>query len=76
MTKISLLTTISDLMKMAESSPNRLKKTVGKEEIPCYKQFFLFPQCFQKTFTADKVSGKQQLLITSNSLYFKCFLCE
>ena len=26
-----------------------LKSTVGKGEIACYKQFLLFPQCFQKT---------------------------
>ena len=35
----------------AESFPNR-KKTVGKGEIACYKQFLLFPQCFEKTCTA------------------------
>ena len=32
---------ISNLTKMAEN-------TVGKGEIACYKQFLLFPQCFQK----------------------------
>ena len=26
----------------------RLENTVGKGEIACYKQFLLFPQCFQK----------------------------
>ena len=30
-----------------------IEKTVGKGEIACYEQFFLFPQCFQKTCTAD-----------------------
>ena len=39
-------------MKMAESLPNA-SKTLGKREIACYKQFLLFPQCFQKTCTAD-----------------------
>ena len=29
------------------------RNTVGKGEIACYKQFLLFPQCFQKTCTAD-----------------------
>ena len=29
------------------------ENTVGKEEIARYKQFLLFPQCFQKTCTAD-----------------------
>ena len=27
--------------------------TLGKGEIARYKQFLLFPQCFQKTYTAD-----------------------
>ena len=31
----------------------RLENTVGKGEIACYEQFLLFPQCFQKTSTAD-----------------------
>ena len=30
-----------------------VENTVGKGEIACYKQFILFPQCFQKTCTAD-----------------------
>ena len=30
-----------------------VKNTVGKEEIAQYEQFLLFPQCFQKTYTAD-----------------------
>ena len=31
----------------------RVENTEGKEEIACYGQFLLFPQCFQKTCTAD-----------------------
>ena len=31
----------------------RVENTVGKGEIACDKQFLLFPQCFQKTCTAD-----------------------
>ena len=31
----------------------RVEITVGIGEIACYKQFLLFPQCFQKTYTAD-----------------------
>ena len=31
----------------------RVENTVGKGEIARYKQFLLFPQCFQKTCTAD-----------------------
>ena len=30
------------------------ENTVGKGEIAHYEQFLLFPQCFQKTCTADK----------------------
>ena len=30
-----------------------VENTLGKGEIACYKQFLLFPQCFQKTCTAD-----------------------
>ena len=39
-------------MKMPENSTN-VENTVGKVEIARYKQFLLFPQCFQKTCTAD-----------------------
>ena len=31
----------------------RVESTVGKGEIACYEQFLLFPQCLQKTCTAD-----------------------
>ena len=31
----------------------QVENTVGRGEIACYKQFLLFPQCFQKTCTAD-----------------------
>ena len=31
----------------------RVENTVGKGEIARYEQFLLFPQCFQKTCTAD-----------------------
>ena len=30
-----------------------VENTVGKGEIARYEQFLLFPQCFQKTRTAD-----------------------
>ena len=30
-----------------------LENSEGKGEIACYKQFLLFPQCFQKTCTAN-----------------------
>ena len=41
-------------MTMAEKSPKELENTVGKGEIARYEQFLLFPQCLQKTSTADK----------------------
>ena len=31
----------------------RVENAVGKGEIARYEQFLLFPQCFQKTRTAD-----------------------
>ena len=31
----------------------RVENTVGEGEIALYEQFLLFPQCFQKTSTAD-----------------------
>ena len=31
----------------------RVENTEGKGEIARYEQFLLFPQCFQKTYTAD-----------------------
>ena len=40
-------------MKMADSPSKWEENTVGKAEIARYKQFLLFPQCFQKTCTAD-----------------------
>ena len=30
-----------------------VENTAGKGEIAHYVQFLLFPQCFQKTYTAD-----------------------
>ena len=30
-----------------------VENTVEKGEIACYEQFLLYPQCFQKTCTAD-----------------------
>ena len=39
-------------MKMTKFS-KWVENTVGKGEIARYEQFLLFPQCFQKTLTAD-----------------------
>ena len=40
-------------MKMEESSPKGQETLGGKGEIARYEQVLLFPQCFQKTCTAD-----------------------
>ena len=49
-----------NLMKMAESYPNRVENTLGSGEIACYKQFLLSTQCFLKARTAD--TQKQELV--------------
>ena len=36
----------------------RTENTMGNEEIACYKQFLLFPQCFQKTQKNKGLFGK------------------
>ena len=36
-----------------------VENIVGKEEIACYEQFLLFPQCFQKL---PVVGGKNEYL--------------
>ena len=43
-----LQTTILYLMKIAKKFSKRVENTVGKEEIPRYEQFLLYPQCFQQ----------------------------
>ena len=35
------------------SSKKQVENTVGKGEIARHKQFLLFPQCFQKMYTAN-----------------------
>ena len=35
----------------------RVENTVGKGEIVCYKQFLLFPQCFQKACFSGVLKG-------------------
>ena len=37
---------------------NKVEHTVGKGKIACYEQFLLFPQCFQKTCTADTLKTR------------------
>ena len=40
-------------MKMAQSSTKGLETLREKEKLLVNEQFLLFPQCFQKTYTAD-----------------------
>ena len=42
-----------DIFKFDENGrklSKRVENTLGKEEIACYEQFLLFPQCFQMAF--------------------------
>ena len=41
------------LIKIGRPFFSWVENTAGKEEIARYEQFLLFPQCFQKTCTAD-----------------------
>ena len=36
----------------------RVDNNVGKGEIACHEQFLLFPQCFQKTCTANTLKTR------------------
>ena len=38
---------------MGKQLSDLVENIVGKEEIACYKQFLLFPQCFQKLSVVD-----------------------
>ena len=46
-------TTIFKFDENGSKSSKRVENTVGKGEIAHHEQFLLFPQCFQKTCTAD-----------------------
>ena len=45
--------TILVLMKNGRKLSKQVENTEGKGEIARHEQFLLFPQCFQKTCTAD-----------------------
>ena len=56
MTEFKLENLTDDNFKFDENGRKFCKwveNTVGKGEVPQYEQFLLFPQCFQKTSTAD-----------------------
>ena len=57
-------------MKTAESYPKGVEHTVGKGEIAGYKQFLLFPQCFQKAcFPGNvKLNGNNVSIINYSQL--------
>ena len=74
---------------MAKSYRNVFENTVGKGEIARYKQFLLFPQCFQKACFPGASKGiivwewvkhiyftltEKQVLSTYNNLSRFCFL--
>ena len=61
-------------MKVAKSFPNGLENTVGKGEIAHYEQFHLFPQCFQKSCTADTL--KQGLVWASINTHISVVICS
>ena len=42
-----------EFIENGRKSTEKIENTVGKGEIARYEQFLLFPQCFQKTCTAD-----------------------
>ena len=48
-------------MKMAESSPKGYTTLWEKGEIAHYERFLLFPQCCQKTCTADILNCKRNV---------------
>ena len=52
----------------------RIENTVGKREIAHYEQFLLFPQCFQKTCTADHSCLSELLGLYSCKFSTKNFL--
>ena len=60
--------------------PKRIENTVGKGEIAHYEQFFLFPQCFQKTCSTDTykqglVWERVNVLIKQKHIITRC-VCE
>ena len=44
-------------MNMVESLPKSVENTIGKEENARYKQFLLFPQCFQRLVLQTRKNG-------------------
>ena len=51
---------------------NSVENTVGKGEIARYEQFLLFPQCFQKTFTALVWERVKSISALCRPLYSCC----
>ena len=54
-----------------------LENTVGKGEIARYEQFLLFPQCLQKTSTADTLKSglvweRVKNIVENRGNRFKC----
>ena len=49
--------TILNLIKVAQKVLKRIENTAGKGEIARYKQFLLYPQCFQKACFQEESIG-------------------
>ena len=47
-----------------------VKNTMGKGEIARYKQFLLFPECFQKTRINQGLFGKGLKLVETRDYFF------
>ena len=65
----TLQKTVSNSIKMAESSPKPVENTVGEGEIAHYEQFLRFLQCFQKSSPAD--TWKPGLVLETVNLRLK-----
>ena len=52
----------------------RVENTDGKGEIAHHEQFLLFPQCFQKTYTAD--TQKQELDLERVNAQLWCIILQ
>ena len=44
---------ITKILTNGDTFSDWVENIVGKEEIACYEQFLLFPQCFQKLSVVD-----------------------
>ena len=50
---------MSNILTNGVQFSDQAENIVGKEEIACYEQFLLFPQCFQKLSVLDALTLSQ-----------------